>query len=399
MSQLNRANWKDVFGGVARYLRHNPESAAILETVDKFCEQELRPRLASDYGDASPEKMRGLMTEFGKLGIFGPTVSTANGGLGLDKTTYGLLCRSIESVDSGFRSAFSVQSSLTMHPIEQFGTDSQRKKYLPELQSGRMVGCFGLTESNAGSDPGGMATTATMDGSDWIINGEKTWISNSPIADLAIVWAKCADDGLRGFLVERGSPGFETPVIDGKESLKASITGSIFLEDVRVPNSNVLNVTGYRGPFECLNSARLGISYGVLGAAERCIEVALDYTESRHQFGAPLASKQLVQKKLADAVREYNVALAGCLAATAKDIFDKNPAPSTTAISILKRNSVQKSLDIARDMRDLLGGNGIVADYEIFRHLANLETVQTYEGTAHIHDLIVGRDITGHSAF
>jgi len=393
MSQLKRANWKDIFGGVGRYLKANPESAAMLEVVDKFCEQELRPRLASDYGDASPEKMRGLMKEFGELGVFGPTVGTANGGLGLDKTAYGLMAKKIESVDSGYRSMFSVQSSLIMHPIEQFGTDSQRKKYLPELQKGTLIGAFGLTEPNAGSDPGGMTSTATRDGNDWILNGEKTWISNSPISDIALVWAKCADDGLlRGFLVERDSPGFETPVINGKESLKASITGSIFLEDVRVPNSNVLNVTGYRGPFECLNSARLGIAFGTLGAAERCIEVALDYTESRHQFGAPLASKQLVQKKLADAVREYNMALAGCLAAT-------DGTPNTTAISILKRNSVQKSLDIARDMRDLLGGNGIVADYDVIRHLVNLETCQTYEGTSHIHDLIVGRDITGHSAF
>ena len=393
MSQLKRANWKDIFGGVGRYLKANPESAAMLEVVDKFCEQELTPRLASDYGDASPEKMRGLMKEFGELGVFGPTVGTANGGLGLDKTAYGLMAKKIESVDSGYRSMFSVQSSLIMHPIEQFGTDSQRKKYLPELQKGTLIGAFGLTEPNAGSDPGGMTSTATRDGNDWILNGEKTWISNSPISDIALVWAKCADDGLlRGFLVERDSPGFETPVINGKESLKASITGSIFLEDVRVPNSNVLNVTGYRGPFECLNSARLGIAFGTLGAAERCIEVALDYTESRHQFGAPLASKQLVQKKLADAVREYNMALAGCLAAT-------DGTPNTTAISILKRNSVQKSLDIARDMRDLLGGNGIVADYDVIRHLVNLETCQTYEGTSHIHDLIVGRDITGHSAF
>jgi glutaryl-CoA dehydrogenase len=392
MSQLKRANWKDIFGGVGRYLKANPESAAMLEVVDKFCEQELRPRLASDYGDASPEKMRGLMKDIGALGVFGPTVSTEYGGLGLDKTAYGILCTSIESVDSGYRSAFSVQSSLVMHPIEQFGTDEQRKKYLPELQSGRMIGCFGLTEPNSGSDPGSMTSIAVKDGNDWILNGEKTWISNSPICDIALVWAKCTDDGLRGFLVERGSPGFETPVINGKESLKASITGSIFLEDVRVPNSNVLNVTGYRGPFECLNNARLGISYGVLGSAAHCISVALDYTESRHQFGAPLASKQLVQQKLADAVREYNVALAGCLAAT-------DGTPNTTAISILKRNSVQKSLDIARNMRDLLGGNGIVADYEVIRHMINLETVSTYEGSSHIHDLIVGRDITGHSAF
>jgi glutaryl-CoA dehydrogenase len=394
MSQLKRANWKDIFGGVGRYLRANPESAAMLEVVDKFCEQELRPRLASDYGDASPEKMRGLMKEIGALGVFGPTVSTANGGLGLDKTAYGLFCRSIESVDSGYRSAFSVQSSLTMHPIEQFGTDSQRKKYLPELQSGRMIGCFGLTEPNAGSDPGGMTSIAVKDGEDWVLNSQKTWITASPISDIALVWAKCSNDGLlRGFLVERGSPGFETPVIDGKESLKASITGSIFLEDVRVPNSNVLNVTGYRGPFTCLNSARLGIAFGTLGAAERCIEVALDYTESRHQFGAPLASKQLVQQKLADCVISYNTSLASCLMSTS------DGQPNTTAISILKKNSVKNSLDIARETRALLGGNGIVADYEIFRHMSNLETCITYEGTDIVHSLIIGRDITGHSAF
>ena len=393
MSQLKRANWKDIFGGVGRYLKANPESAAMLDVVDRFCKEELRPRLASDYGDASPEKMRDLMKHFGGLGVFGPTVSQQYGGLGLDKTAYGLIAKSIESVDSGYRSAFSVQSSLVMHPIEQFGTDAQRKKYLPELQSGRMIGCFGLTEPNAGSDPGGMTTTATRDGNDWILNGEKTWISNSPISDLAIVWAKCTDDGLRGFLVERGSPGFETPVIDGKESLKASITGSIFLEDVRVPNSNVLNVTGYRGPFECLNSARLGIAFGTLGAAERCIEVALDYTESRHQFGAPLASKQLVQSILADCVISYNTSLASCLMSTS------DGQPNTTAISILKKNSVKNSLDIARETRALLGGNGIVANYDIFRHMSNLETCITYEGTDIVHSMIIGRDITGHSAF
>jgi len=394
MSQLKRANWKDIFGGVGRYLKANPESAAMLEVVDKFCEQELRPRLASDYGDASPEKMRGLMKEFGELGVFGPTVGTEYGGLGLDKTAYGLFCRSIESVDSGYRSAVSVQSSLCMHPIEQFGTDEQRKKYLPELQSGRMIGCFALTEPNAGSDPGGMTTTATRDGNDWILNGEKTWISNSPICDTAIVWAKCTSDGkLRGFIVERDSPGFETPVIADKEFLKASITGSIFLDNVRVPERNRLDVIGYRGPFECLNNARLGISYGSLGAAADCLQTAIDYTSERHQFGAPLASKQAIQIRLATGVRNYNVALAACLAGTV------DSPPNITAISILKRNSVQTALDIARDTRDMLGANGIVKDYHVARHLQNLEVVQTYEGTAGIHDLIIGKSITGYSAF
>jgi glutaryl-CoA dehydrogenase len=394
MSQLKRANWKDIFGGVGRYLKANPESAAMLDVVDKFCEQELRPRLASDYGDASPEKMRGLMKEIGALGVFGPTVSPEYGGLGMDKTAYGLLCTSIESVDSGYRSMFSVQSSLTMHPIEQFGTDSQRKKYLPELQKGTLIGAFGLTEPNSGSDTGSMTTTAKKDGNDWILNGEKQWITNSPICDLAIVWAKCSDDGrLRGFIVERGSPGLETPVIADKEFLKASITGSIFLDNVRVPERNRLDVIGYRGPFECLNSARLGIAYGSLGSAADCLQTAIDYTSERHQFGAPLASKQAIQIRLANGVRNYNVALAACLAGTV------DSPPNITAISILKRNSVQTALDIARDVRDMLGANGIVTGYHVARHLQNLEVVQTYEGTAGIHDLVVGKSITGYSAF
>lgn len=394
MNQLKRANWKDIFGGVGRYLKANPESAAMLDVVDKFCEQELRPRLASDYGDASPEKMRGLMKDFGELGVFGPTVSPKYGGLGLHTTTYGLMAKSIESVDSGYRSMFSVQSSLVMGAISQFGTDAQRKKYLSELQKGRIIGSFGLTESNAGSDPGGMTSTATRDGDEWFLNGEKQWITSSPIADIFIIWAKCTDDGkLRGFIVERDFPGIETPVITDKEFLKASITGSIFLDNVRVPERNRLNVVGYKGPFECLNKARMSIAFGSLGAASECLQIGIDYTSKRHQFGEPLASKQAIQIKLANGVRNYNVALASCLAGTV------DSPPNITAISILKRNSVQTALDIARDVRDMLGGNGIVTGYHIARHAQNLEVVNTYEGTATIHDLLIGRSITGYGAF
>jgi glutaryl-CoA dehydrogenase len=396
---MYRANWKDLFGSVARYRRANPENASMIDTVERFCDQELRARITTDYGSATPDKMRALMSQFGELGIFGLTVPRIHGGIGLDSTTYGLMAKSIESVDSGYRSAFSVQSSLVMGPISEFGTEYQRKKYLPELYSGRMIGCFGLTEPNAGSDPGGMTSTAVRDGDEWIVTASKTWITNAPIADLCLIWAKDVDDGgrLKGFLVERDTPGLETPVIPGKESLKASITGSIIAEEIRVPVANVLDVSGYKGPFSCLNSARMGIAYGALGAAERSIDVALRYTEDRHQFGSPLASKQAVQIRLANAVREYNMGLAGCMAATAATAAGGPVDP--TAISVLKRNSVQKSLDIARDMRDMLGGNGIVGDYEIIRHMVNLETVNTYEGTATIHDLIVGRAVTGHSAF
>ena len=290
---------------------------------------------------------------------------------------------------------FSVQSSLVMLPISKFGTSQQKEKYLPELNSGRMIGCFGLTEPNHGSNPGDMETKAVKDGNHYILNGNKTWISNSPIADLLLVWAK-ENNTIKGFLVERDFEGLTTPKIDGKLSLRTSVTGMISLEDVKVPKENVLQIEGLKGPFTCLNSARFGISFGVLGAARSCLENTLQYTLDRQQFGKPLASKQLIQKKLADMFTEYNLALNSCYqVANCLDNNDYSPE----MISMIKRNSCLKSLEISRNCRDIYGGNGISDEYPIFRHMVNLETVNTYEGTSDIHALILGKYLTKINSF
>ena len=381
---------------IRNFLRLNnklsTEQKLIIDSVSKFSKDFLKPRVVNDYGEEIVDK--NIFLEMGKLGILGPTISGYNC-LGSDYLTYGMIAKEIESVDSGYRSMFSVQSSLVMLPISKFGNDDMKKKYLPELASGRMVGCFGLTEPNHGSNPGDMETKAVSDGNDFIINGSKTWISNSPIADLMLVWAK-HDDKIKGFLIERDSMGLTTPKIDGKLSLRTSVTGMIMMDDVRIPKENMLNVEGLKGPFTCLNSARFGISFGVLGAARTCLENTLEYTLERKQFGEPLASKQLVQKKFADMFTEYNMAMSSCFN-VAENIDNNNYTPEM--ISMVKRNSCMKSLEIARTCRDIYGGNGISEEYPIFRHMCNLETVNTYEGTSDIHALILGKYLTNISSF
>ena len=371
------------------------EQRMIIESTKAFANQYLKPRVINDYKNEIVDK--NIFKEMGQMGILGPTIKGYDC-LGDSYLTYGLIAKEIEAIDSGYRSMFSVQSSLVMNPINKFGTDEQKNKYLPELASGRFVGCFGLTEPDHGSNPAGMVTNAQKDGNNYILNGSKTWISNSPIADLFLVWAKdkSHDNKIKGFLIEKDTPGLTAPKIDGKLSLRTSVTGMIMLDDVKVPQENVLQVEGLKGPFTCLNDARLGISFGTLGAAESCIDQVIDYTTQRKQFDQFLAEKQLIQFKVADMITEYNLALAACYQiAQLKDQGEAIPE----MISMIKRNSCQKSLDIARKSRDILGGNGISEEYNVFRHLTNLETVNTYEGTADIHALILGKFFTGYSSF
>ena len=340
---------------------------------------------------------REIMNEMGALGLLGPTLPEEYGCPGVSHVAYGLISREVERVDSGYRSAMSVQSSLVMHPIYAYGSEEQRRKYLPKLATGEMIGCFGLTEPDHGSDPGGMKTRATRVDGGWRLNGAKMWITNSPIADIAVVWAKTDDDVIRGFVVERGMDGFSTPKIQGKMSLRASITGEIVLDDVFVPEQNLLpNVKGLKGPFGCLNKARYGIAWGAMGAAEFCWHQARQYVIDRKQFGRPLAANQLIQKKLADMQTEITLGLQGVL--RLGRLMDEGRA-APEAISLFKRNNVGKALDIARLARDMHGGNGISDEFHVIRHLVNLETVNTYEGTHDIHALILGRAITGIQAF
>lgn len=384
------------FNNFLKYYNQIPsESKMIIESVQKWCQQYLKPRVINDYRKEVTE--REIFTEMGNLGILGMTIPEY--GAGMDYLSYGLVAKEIESIDSGYRSMFSVQSSLVMNPINQFGSEYQKKKFLPELAQGNMIGCFGLTEPDHGSNPSGMITHAIKDGNDYVLNGSKTWISNSPIADLALVWAKDKSDQnkIKGFLIERGSNGFETPKIEGKMSLRTSVTGMIHLDNVKVPEKHVLPLlTGLKGPFTCLNSARLGISFGALGAARSCIEETILYATDRKQFDGPLVNKQLIQYKIADMITEYNLALGACFqVAKMKDENQYLPE----MISMVKRNSCGKSLQIARNCRDILGGNGISDEYSIFRHMVNLETVNTYEGTSDIHALILGKYFTGYSSF
>ncbi|KYO50141.1 acyl-CoA dehydrogenase [Tistrella mobilis] len=340
---------------------------------------------------------REIMNEMGALGLLGPTLPEEYGCPGVSHVAYGLISREVERVDSGYRSAMSVQSSLVMHPIYAYGSEEQRRKYLPKLATGEMIGCFGLTEPDHGSDPGGMKTRATRVDGGWRLNGAKMWITNSPIADIAVVWAKTDDDVIRGFVVERGMDGFSTPKIQGKMSLRASITGEIVLDDVFVPEENLLpNVKGLKGPFGCLNKARYGIAWGAMGAAEFCWHQARQYVIDRKQFGRPLAANQLIQKKLADMQTEITLGLQGVL--RLGRLMDEGRA-APEAISLFKRNNVGKALDIARLARDMHGGNGISDEFHVIRHLVNLETVNTYEGTHDIHALILGRAQTGIQAF
>jgi glutaryl-CoA dehydrogenase len=371
------------------------EEALISSTAQAYAREELMPRII----DANRHEKfdRKIMTEMGELGLLGPTIQGYNCA-GVGYNAYGLIANAVEYVDSAYRSAMSVQSSLVMHPINTFGSDEQKAKYLPELASGKLVGCFGLTEPNHGSDPSSMETKANKqsDGS-WILNGSKNWITNSPIADVFIIWAKDDEGVIRGFILEKDYPGLSAPKIDGKFSLRASTTGMIFMEDVKVPAEQQLPLArGLNGPFSCLNSARFGISWGALGAASFCYEAARNYTLEREQFGAPLASNQLIQKKLTDMNVEIALGLQGCL--QVGKLLDAKKCP-IELISMTKRNSCGKSLDIARQARDMLGGNGISDEYHIIRHSMNLEAVNTYEGTHDVHALIIGRGITGIPAF
>ncbi|PHZ84054.1 acyl-CoA dehydrogenase [Paremcibacter congregatus] len=370
------------------------EERMIRDGARDFCQNELMPGIL----DANRHENfdRNIMTQMGELGLLGPTIQ-GYGCAGVGYVSYGLIAREVERVDSGYRSAMSVQSSLVMFPIYAYGSEEQKQKYLPKLATGEFVGCFGLTEPNAGSDPSGMQTRArTVDGG-YSISGAKMWITNSPIADVFVVWAKCDDGVVRGFILEKGMQGLSAPKIEGKFSLRASITGEIVMDEVFVPAENLMpNVEGMKGPLGCLSNARLGIAWGALGAAEFCWHAARQYTLDRKQFGRPLAANQLIQKKLADMQTEITLGLHACLNATRLKEKDKL---SPDGVSLLKRNNCGKSLDIARQARDMHGGNGVSDEFHVIRHVMNLEAVNTYEGTHDVHALILGRMQTGLNAF
>ena len=370
------------------------EERMVRDSARDYCQAKLMTRILEANRHENFD--REIMSELGEMGLLGATLPEEYGGAGVSHVAYGLIAREVERVDSGYRSAMSVQSSLVMHPIYAYGSEEQRKKYLPKLASGEWVGCFGLTEPDHGSDPGGMLTRAEKVDGGYKLTGNKMWITNSPIADLAVVWAKL-DGKIRGFIVERGTKGFSTPKIEGKMSLRASITGEIVLDGAVVPEENLLpNASGLGGPFGCLNKARFGIAWGALGAAEFCWHAARQYTLDRKQFGRPLAQNQLVQKKLADMLTEITLGLQACLR-VGRLLDDGRCAPEN--ISLIKRNSCGKALDIARMARDMHGGNGISDEFHVIRHMVNLETVNTYEGTYDIHTLILGRAQTGLQAF
>ena len=371
------------------------EERMVRDAAHAYAQDKLLPRIKDAFRNETTDPE--IFREMGTLGLLGATLPADYGGSGLNYVCYGLIAREIERVDSGYRSMMSVQSSLVMFPIFAYGSEAQRRKFLPRLATGEWIGCFGLTEPNAGSDPGSMITRARSVAGGFSLSGAKMWISNSPIADVFVVWAKDDQGIIRGYILERGMKGLSTPKIEGKFSLRASITGEIVMDDVFVPEESQLpNVQGLKGPFGCLNSARYGIAWGALGAAEFCWHAARQYTMDRTQFGRPLASNQLVQKKLADMMTEITLGLQGCLRlGRMKD--EGVAAPEIT--SIMKRNSCGKALDIARMARDMHGGNGIVDEFHVIRHVLNLETVNTYEGTHDVHALILGRAQTGISAF
>jgi glutaryl-CoA dehydrogenase len=371
------------------------EERMVRDNARRFCEAKLVPRVRDDFRHERFD--RGLIAAMGEMGFLGATLPEEEGGAGLNHVSYGLIAREVERVDSGYRSMLSVQSALVMYPIHAYGSPEQKRKYLPKLATGELIGCFGLTEPDHGSDPGSMKARATKTAGGFRLNGAKTWITNSPYADIAVVWAKCDDDRIRGFLVERGSKGFSTPKIEGKFSLRASPTGEIVLEDCFVPEGNMLpNVRGLAGPFGCLNKARYGIVWGVMGAAEFCWRASRQYSLDRTQFGRPLAANQLIQKKLADMQTEIALGLLGAL--RLGRLMDKAEA-APEAISLMKRNNCGKALDIARVARDMHGGNGVADEYNVIRHVLNLEAVNTYEGTHDIHALVLGRAQTGIQAF
>ena len=394
--QNNQFNWQDplMFDSLL-----STEEKMVRDLASQYCQDKLMPRVLMANRQAHFDTE--IMQEFGELGLLGATIDEKYGGAGVNYVSYGLIAREIERIDSGYRSAMSVQSSLVMHPIDAYGSEAQKIRYLPKLASGEFIGCFGLTEADSGSDPASMLANAVPVDGGYLLNGSKMWITNSPIADIFIVWAKLinADDKrvIKGFILEKTMNGLTAPKIEGKFSLRASITGEIIMDNVFVPNNNILpKASGLSGPFGCLNKARYGIAWGALGAAEFCWHAARQYTLDRTQFGKPLAGTQLVQKKLADMQTDITTGLLACLQA-GRLLDTKQLAPQ--AISLIKRNSAGKALEVARHARDMLGGNGICDEFHIIRHLMNLEAVNTYEGTHDIHALILGRAQTGIQAF
>ncbi|AXK38449.1 acyl-CoA dehydrogenase [Crenobacter cavernae] len=389
-SQRPAFNWSDPLLLEAALTE---EERMVLDAAHAYCQERLQPRVLSAFREERFD--REILTEMGELGLLGATIE-GYGCAGLGHVAYGLIAREVERVDSGYRSAMSVQSSLVMHPIYTFGSDAQKDKYLTKLATGELVGCFGLTEPDAGSDPASMKTRAKKVAGGWTLSGSKMWITNSPIADVFIVWAKDEEDVINGFVLERGMKGLSAPAIHGKLSLKASITGEIVMDEVFVPDENRLDVTGLKGPFSCLNKARYGIAWGTMGAAEACWHAARQYTLDRKQFGRPLAANQLIQLKLANMQTEITLGLFAAL--QVGRLIDKGEA-APEMISLIKRNNCGKALDIARVARDMHGGNGIADEFQVMRHMVNLEAVNTYEGTHDIHALILGRAQTGIAAF
>ena len=384
-------NWQDPF---ALEQQLTEQQCMVRDTARQYAQEKLLPRVREAFRNEQTDLA--IFREMGALGLLGSTID-GYGCPGVDYTSYGLIAREVERVDSGYRSMMSVQSSLVMYPIYAYGSEAQREKYLPKLATGEWIGCFGLTEPDHGSDPGGMETRARSVDNGFRLSGAKMWITNSPIADVFVIWAKTDDDKIRGFILERDMAGLSTPTIEGKLALRTSVTGEIIMQDVFVSEAQLLpDVEGLKGPFGCLNNARYGISWGAIGAAENCWHTARDYTLSRSQFGRPLAANQLVQLKLADMQTEISLALQGCF--RAGQVMDAGQiAPEL--ISLIKRNSCGKSLAIARQARDMLGGNGISDEYPVMRHMVNLEVVNTYEGTQDIHALILGRTQTDIPAF
>ncbi|OWW04135.1 acyl-CoA dehydrogenase [Rhizobium sp. R72] len=385
-------DWADPFRLVEQL---TDEERMVQETAHAYAQDKLAPRVLDAFRHEKTDP--DIFREMGELGLLGATIPPEYGGAGLGYVAYGLIAREIERVDSGYRSMMSVQSSLVMVPIDAFGSQAQKQKYLPKLSSGEWIGCFGLTEPNHGSDPGSMISRARKVDGGYSLTGAKTWISNAPIADVFVVWAKTEDGTIRGFILEKGWKGLSAPAIHGKVGLRASITGEVVMDEVFVPEENLLpNVSGLKGPFTCLNSARFGIAWGALGAAEDCYARARQYALDRKQFGRPLAANQLIQKKLADMITEISLGLQGCIRLGR---MKEDGHPPVELTSIVKRNSCGKALDIARLARDMLGGNGISDEFGIARHLVNLEVVNTYEGTHDVHALILGRAVTGIAAF
>jgi len=392
MTKKASFHWDDPFLLDAQL---SDDERQVRDAAQTYCQERLAPRVLMAFRDGSTDPA--IFREMGELGLLGPTIPEVYGGAGLNYVCYGLVAREVERIDSGYRSMMSVQSSLVMLPINDFGTEAQKQKYLPKLATGEWIGCFGLTEPDHGSDPGSMVTRAKKVAGGYALTGAKMWISNSPFADVFVVWAKDDEGAIRGFILDKGMKGLSAPAIHGKVGLRASITGEIVMDNVFCPEENALpDVRGLKGPFTCLNSARYGIAWGVMGAAEDCFARARQYVLDRRQFGKPLAANQLVQKKLADMLTDIALGLQGCVRlGRMKD----DGSASVEATSILKRNNCGKALDIARSARDMLGGNGISDEYGVARHMVNLEVVNTYEGTHDVHALILGRAITGIAAF